>query len=132
MFKQLRIDWWTSPCTQSLEPWTTLVTHSIKPINAYHLSSINSEQLEVREKGSDTSGYPILNEEMAVFNHMEVVIKLNSYKNSIIVTLPDFTDEKLCLKILGSTVHVLQLRAQDSGVHLSDPELILVLKFQIC
>ena len=69
---------------------------------------------------------------MDVFNHMEVVIKLNSYSNSIIVTLPDFTDKKMCLKILGGTVHVLQLRAQDSGVHLSDPELILVLKFQIC
>ena len=29
---------------------------------------------------------------------MEVVIKVNSYNNSIIVTLPDFTDEKLKLK----------------------------------
>lgn len=63
---------------------------------------------------------------------MEVVIKLNSYNNSITVTLPNFTDEKLRLKILGSTVHVLQLKAQDPGAHLFDPKLILVLKFQIC
>ena len=49
-------------------------------------------------EGSDTSGYPILNKEVYVFNNMEVVIKLNSYNNSIIVTLPDFTGEKLKLK----------------------------------
>lgn len=36
--------------------------------------------------------------EVYVFNNMEVVIKLNSYNNSIIVSLPDFTDEKLKLK----------------------------------
>ena len=63
---------------------------------------------------------------------MQVLIKLNYCNNSVIITIFNFTDEKLKLrdiKLQNEHPSVEKCWGQDSGAHLSDPKLMLVLNF---